>query len=286
MTPNKSKVIHSKNKLKPQHGYTFREYCYAEIGIQVTEDMNRSCYTACGNSSCLMSLIDRLLLTRLYSKIKLQQMNTSINVQGIGMNYHTTSQFIHINMFIKATDEADDTVIIHMCKKFYVINNLKVNMLISTDILRMKDIDLKFSMNEMIFINHKGATASIQVQYENNILHISLSIQTSQTTRLPPFSTVNVPIKRNSIPKDCDFIFTPTYKKSLGTGREVRAHFLDCNTGFVQVHNALSHTINIGHQLKLSYISEMPETHFYEVSKEHEYLANTKPEMHINKHRN
>ena len=30
----------------------------------------------------------------------------------------------------------------------------------------------------------------------------------------------------------------------------------------------------------------MPETHFYKVSKEHEYLVNIKSEMHINKHRN
>ena len=79
-------------------------------------------------------------------------------------------------MFIKATDEANDTVIIHMCKKFHVINDLKVNMLIGTDILRMKNIDLKFFMNEMIFINYKGITALMQVWYENNILHTPLSI--------------------------------------------------------------------------------------------------------------
>ena len=79
------------------------------------------------------------------------------------MNYHTTSQFVHIDMFIKATDEADDIIIVHMCKEFYVINDLKVNMLIDTDILRMKDINLKFFMNEMIFINHKGAIISMQI---------------------------------------------------------------------------------------------------------------------------
>ena len=38
--------------------------------------------------------------------------------------------------------------------------------------------------------------------------------------------------------------------------------------------------------MKLSYINEMPEAYFYKVSKEHEYLANIKSEMHINKHRN
>ena len=77
------------------------------------------------------------------------------------MNYHTTSQFVHIDMFIKTTNKADDTVIVHMCKKFYVVNDLKANMLIGTDILRTEDINLKFSMNEMVFINHKGATASM-----------------------------------------------------------------------------------------------------------------------------
>lgn len=75
------------------------------------------------------------------------------------MNYHITNQFIHINMFIKITAENDDTVIVYMCKKFHVINNLKANMLIDTDILRTEDIDLKFSIDEMIFINHKSITA-------------------------------------------------------------------------------------------------------------------------------
>ena len=103
---------------------------------------------------------------------------------------------------------------------------------------------------------------------------------------MPPFFIVNVLIKRNSIFEGCDFIFTLIYKKSLGTGREIRTHFFDCNTGFVQVHNILSHTIDIGHQLKFSYISEMSEIYFYEVSKEHEYLANAKFETHINKYRN
>ena len=30
----------------------------------------------------------------------------------------------------------------------------------------------------------------------------------------------------------------------------------------------------------------MPEAYFYEVSKEHEYLANIKSKMHVNKYRN
>ena len=90
-------------------------------------------------------------------------MNALINVRGIGTNYHTINQFIHIDMFIKATDKADDTVIIYICKKFHVINDLKVNMLIDTDILRTEDINLKFSTNEIVFINHKSATASMQV---------------------------------------------------------------------------------------------------------------------------
>ena len=125
--------------------------------------MNDSYYTACDDSGCSMSLINRFLLTKLYSKIELQQMNTFINVQEINTNYHTINQFVHIKMFIKATDEADDTVIVHMCKKFHVINDLKINMLIDTDILRIKDINLKFSTNEMIFINYKGITVSMQV---------------------------------------------------------------------------------------------------------------------------
>ena len=103
---------------------------------------------------------------------------------------------------------------------------------------------------------------------------------------MPPFSTVKIPIKKSNIPKGHDFVFTPTYKKSLETDREVKAHFLNYDTGFVQVHNALPHTIDINYQSKLNYINEMPEVHFYEISKKHEYLANTKPETHINKHRN
>ena len=103
-------------------------------------------------------------------------MNIFINVQGIGMNYYITSQFIHINIFIKAIDKTDNTVIIHMCKKFHVINDLKANMLISTNILKMKNIDLKFFINEMIFINYKNFMISMQIQYKDNILHIPFSI--------------------------------------------------------------------------------------------------------------
>ena len=123
--------------------------------------MNSLYYITCDDFNCLMSLINRLLLTRLYSKIKLQQINASINVWGIGINYYTTNQFIHIDMFIKTTNETDDIIIVHMCKKFYMINDLKANMLIGTNILRTEDINLKFSINEMIFINHKNITASI-----------------------------------------------------------------------------------------------------------------------------
>ena len=103
---------------------------------------------------------------------------------------------------------------------------------------------------------------------------------------MPLFSIVKVSIKKSNIFKDCDFVFTPTYKKSLKTGREVKAHFLNCNTGFIQVYNALSHTIDIDYQSKLDYISEISEVHFYKISKEHKYLINIKSEMHINKHRN
>ena len=90
-------------------------------------------------------------------------MNTPINVQEIDTNYHIINQFVHIDMFIKAIDETNDIIIIHMCKEFYVINDLKVNMLIDINILRTEDIDLKFSINEMIFINHKSVTALMWV---------------------------------------------------------------------------------------------------------------------------
>ena len=83
-------------------------------------------------------------------------MNIFINVWEISMNYYIINQFVHIDMFIKVTDKADNIVIIHMCKKFHVINDLKINMLIDTDILKTEDINLKFFINEMIFINHKG----------------------------------------------------------------------------------------------------------------------------------
>ena len=121
--------------------------------------MNSSYYTVCDDFDCSMLLINRLLLMKLYLKVKLQQINTLINVQGIDMNYYIISQFVHINIFIKTTAENNDTIIIHICKKFYVINDLKANMLINTDILRMKDINLKFSTNEMIFNNYKSVTA-------------------------------------------------------------------------------------------------------------------------------
>ena len=100
------------------------------------------------------------------------------------------------------------------------------------------------------------------------------------------FITVNVLIKRNSILKNYDFIFTLTYKKSLETDRGIRARFLNCDTDFIQVYNTLPHIINIDHQSKLSYISKMLKIHFYKVSKKHEYLTNIKSEMYVNKHRN
>ena len=100
------------------------------------------------------------------------------------------------------------------------------------------------------------------------------------------FFTVKVSIKKSNILKGCDFVFTSTYKKSLETDRGVKAHFLNYDIRFIQVHNAFSYIIDIDHQLKLNYISEMSEVYFYEIGKEHEYLVNVKSEMHVNKHRN
>ena len=127
------------------------------------ENINNLCYIICSDFSCSIFLINRLLLTKLYSKIKLQQMNTLINIQRIDTNYYIINQFIHINIFIKATDKVNDIIIIHMCKKFYVINNLKINMLIDIDILKTENINLKFFINKMIFINYKDITVSMQV---------------------------------------------------------------------------------------------------------------------------
>ena len=66
-------------------------------------------------------------------------------------------------MFIKITDVVSDIIIVHMCKKFHVINDLKINILIDTDILRTEDIDLKFFTDEIIFINHKDIITSMQI---------------------------------------------------------------------------------------------------------------------------
>ena len=90
------------------------------------------------NFGCAVNLIDRIFLTKAYSKLSIKTITSPITIREIGSNKHETSEYVITPLYFP--DEDATTIL--TSREIHIVDNLKINLLIDINIMISEKIDI------------------------------------------------------------------------------------------------------------------------------------------------
>ena len=120
-------------------GYEFQEWHY--IKVQAKLSQNGQTVSICLDTDCTVSLIDWDFLNKHAPNTEIKKMTSLMKVQELDFSLHAAEDYVELNLYLSAN--YDRTAVIHC--KIHIVDDLKVNVLIETDILVSEWINVLLS---------------------------------------------------------------------------------------------------------------------------------------------
>ena len=132
-------LVHLNTTAVSVKGYKFQKWCY--ITVQARLSQNSQTVSICLNTDCTASLINQGFLKEHASYAEVKKMTSLMKVQRLDFSSHSVRDYVKLNLYLSANH--DKTAVIHY--EIYIIDDLKVNVLIETDILISEQINILLS---------------------------------------------------------------------------------------------------------------------------------------------
>ena len=207
-------------------------------------------------------------------KVPIRTMATPITVRGIGTNRHLTDKYAigTVSLFGKVKGRP---TIARFRREIHLVDDLKANLLVGTDILGPEKIAIDLGKREA-FIGSCNVTVPIDIGSRStasvNAIHKAVHIK--KTMIIPPHTVSPVTIHHlGDIPKDRDYLFEPD-----DVNFSLYAHLMDAETSSVLVRNDTHKSLKIPRNFHLGHVTELDYSNACHVSGEDaEELALRRP---------
>ena len=112
---------------------------------------------------------DRLFLKTHCPPFTIYKHNLPVTLRGIGANRHTTDKWTVLSLFIKGQTPNRRDVFIKFTKEFYIVDNLKANLLIGMDIIGPEKATINIPQGYIAFRTCGNARIPVQATARDNI---------------------------------------------------------------------------------------------------------------------
>ena len=166
-----------------------------------------------------------------------------------------SDEFTIITFYIKKVLSNDTRTFTQITRKIYIVNNLKANMLINSNILTPKRIIIDFDTQLIIINSYRSITIPINSRARSN--SIKRTIKTSSRIVLSPHFVTPISITYvGELSPDRNLLFKPQCSLSLDHANGVYAHIV--NAFFKQIHirNNINLSITIPRKIRLRILEE------------------------------
>lgn len=116
---------------------------------------------------CIMLLINRDFLFIVQNDYKIIYIETLICVKNIKLIIHDSFKYVIINFYILYKNKNEKKVIIHFIRELYIVNILKVKILIEMNILSLEEINIMINFRHLIIINYENFIAFLIVNFKS-----------------------------------------------------------------------------------------------------------------------
>ena len=120
-------------------GFSFRGWTYATTAVTLAPEhfpqSSDSDSTACLDTGCGVTLIDKHWLLKRLPDQKISTMSTSLKIRGIGASKHESSEFATLSLYFPGKNGVGDLVYAALQCEIHLVEGLRANLLIGNNIM-------------------------------------------------------------------------------------------------------------------------------------------------------
>ena len=174
-TPNSPNSIITSKSVVPAMGsvLAFRGWTYATAAVtllpQVLPLESDPSATACLDTGCGVTLVDKDWLLRQLPYQKIKEMSTPLKVRGIGASKHKSAQFAELSLFLPGEDNEGQKVYASIRCELHLVEGLRANILIGNDIFAPESFVLNVGLGHAL-VGSCGVKIAIRARQRGQFL--------------------------------------------------------------------------------------------------------------------
>ncbi|RDL33672.1 uncharacterized protein BP5553_08040 [Venustampulla echinocandica] len=231
-------------------GYAFRGRRYAQVMLKLGSPHNDP-ESACLDTGCGMSLIDRGFLRKYAPTAVIQTMPTPMTVRGIGDRQHNANQFTIIDFYLPTSTH----IVAHFHREIHIVDDLDANVLLGLDIAVPEGWNIDLDAQVVTLPHCSGVKLPIITHAKGPASHTP--IYTADVCKLQPHSRRMVKVSGHKgipleFPVARDLIYQPQQQDTVTT----YAHLIDHTCSAVLVENNSEEIISLPANMLLGHVSD------------------------------
>jgi len=289
---NNAKIVYSTTASKESYRLEFRSWHYAIVkdsirSIQDNDTIDISKITTnyisksedvdniTPDFGCTMSVIDRKFLFNKTSYYVIKNSTQSIRVRGIEDAMVSLFEYIFLKLSLLGKLDASGKIVVEKIRRHvHVVDNLKANFLIESDILGPEQIIVDYKREILYVDSCREMRVSIKITPIKN--KIKRVVRVFGTTVIPTRASaiILVRLRGKELLKNRDLMFTSAKSADrFDLDNGVLSHVIDVNLCAVQVNNILSQAVIVSKNSRLDIVYKYKEKGCYSASSKYSHLA-------------
>ena len=215
----------------------------------------------CLNTKCDAIFADKTWILSILSNVQIKTMTTALRVKEIDSFTHKFTEFICISIyFSKVMKNFNDTAALaFIIREIYLIDDLKVKMLIKNDFLSFENFIIDVE-DKSITIESCKIEISLKIQSKDRYLRRTIHAQQAMMLHSKQKQFLSIRIK---ISNERDFYFEPDSNVNF----TMYSHILDVNIKKILAKNETTQIIKISRRCRLRQIAETNCDNCFQISK-------------------
>lgn len=205
----------------------------------------------------------------------IKSMTSLIFVRDIDNIIHQLIKYILVTFYVNETLSSFKSVVISIIREVYLVNNLKINMLIDIDILVSERMILNMNLITLFIKSCKNLTIIINVMIRKNS-NSKRTVRVKDRISISSHSQTNISIlvrQQDQLSNDRDLIFESCYDRDFDQSDDLYAHVVNVSLSFVQIRNAINRLVTVQRYAKLRKIVKFSKKECFLVDSSDHSLA-------------
>ena len=160
--------------------------------------------TACLDTGCVMTLVDKDWLLRQLPGQKIKEMSTPLRVKGIEASRHESNHFAELSLFFPKENGEREMVYAFIKCELHLVKGLRANILIGNDILAPEGFVINIELGHVV-VRSCGVKITIRIRQKGQFLRKRLLAEKDRV--VPPRSEAMIPFLPILLPDNRDFLF-------------------------------------------------------------------------------